>query len=184
MTVTMQATPPPSAAIQIVGDRLVPSPIEVDFPGGTDGLPSLFMRIEVVDGVPRCTELTLRRSSEKGGREVRQKDLRMIELDSWVETFVAVFSSEITVNSGGRVTAVYSGDEESLRRVMKTIRNVRKGGRRPLTEERKRRVAELYNAHDQGGIEAVEIAFTVSRSTAARYIKAAREAGLIEKRVS
>lgn len=67
----------------IVGDRLwVPPIIEVEFPG-TDGQPAFFMVIEVIEGVPRCTELTLRR--HEGGREIRQRDLRAIELDSWIE---------------------------------------------------------------------------------------------------
>ena len=50
-----------------------------------------------------------------------------------------------------------------------------------MSASRKRRVAEIYNAHETGGIEAIERAFSVSRSTAIRYIRAAREADLIEK---
>jgi hypothetical protein len=166
----------------VVGDRLVPSPIEVDFPSA-DGQPSLYLIIEVLDGVPRCTEITFKRSG--GGREVRDKDLRAIPkdqgLDSWIEAFVAICSGEIVNSEPGEIAAIFGG-EESVRAGMRTIRDVRKGSRRPLTDERKQRVAQVYNANDVGGIEAVERAFTVSRSTAIRYIKAAREAGLIEKR--
>ena len=174
----------PMTGGHVVGDRFVPSPIEVDFPSA-DGEPSLYMLIEVIEGVPRCTEVTFRRT--EGGREIRDKDLRAISkdegLDSWIETFVALCSGEIVERGPEGGSAVYGG-EDRIKAGMKTIRDVRKGSRRPLTGERKQRVADVYNAHETGGIEAVEAAFTVSRSTAIRYIKAAREAGLIEKRES
>lgn len=168
----------------VVGDRFVPPVIEVDFPG-VDGEPSLDMLIEVVDGVPRCTEITIKRT--EGGREVRDKDLRAISkaegLDTWVETFVALCSGQIVENDDpDMTTALFSSGEDHVTAGIKTIRDARKGSRRRLTDERKQRVADVYNAHESGGIDAVETAFAVSRATAVRYIKAAREAGLIEKR--
>ncbi len=171
-----RVTSPIDASSQRVGDRIVPSPIEVDLPG-VDGQPQYNMRIEVLDGVPRCTEVAIKRI--EGGREVRQKDLRAVELESLVETFVAVCCFEPIGEAGVGISV---STEEGVRAGMRTIREIRKGSRRPLTGERKRRIADVYNAQETGGIEAVERAFTVSRSTAARYIKAAREAGLIEKR--
>lgn len=166
---------------EIIGDRWVPNTIEVDFPGADGGV-SLYMLIEVVDGVPRCTELTLKRVDE--GREVRQKDLRAIELDSWIEAFVARCSDQLQTSEDGQVSAIHRGDEREVIDGMKTIREVRRGSRRAMTDARKRRVADVYNARESGRIEAVEAAFAVSRSTAIRYIKAARDAGLIEKRKS
>ena len=174
----------PMASGEVVGDRLVPTPIEVDLPGA-DGQPALFMRIEVIEGVPRCTEVTVR--STDGGREVRSKDLRAIleeGLDSWVEVFVSLCSAEITERTGEHLAAVHRSGEEAVRKGMRTIRDVRKGSRRPMTGERRQRVADVYNAQESGGIEAVEAAFAVSRSTAVRYIRAARDAGLIESRKS
>lgn len=172
----------PMTGGHVVGDRFVPSPIEVDFPGA-DGEPSLYMLIEVVDGVPRCTEVTFRRT--EGGREVRDKDLRAIPkdegLDSWIETFVAVCSGEIVERGPHGGSAVYGG-EARVRAGMKTIRDARKGSRRPMTAQRLERVADTYNAQETGGIEAVAAAFGVSRATAVRYIRAARDAGLIEER--
>ncbi len=92
----------PMTGGHVVGDRYVPSPIEVDFPGA-DGQPSLYMLIEVIDGVPRCTEVTFK--SAEGGREIRDKDLRAISkgegLDSWIETFVAL-CSERDCRAGSR----------------------------------------------------------------------------------
>jgi len=168
----------------VVGDRLVPPVIEVDFPGA-DGQPSLYMLIEMIDGVPRCTEITFKRTED--GREIRDKDIRAISkaegLDAWIETFVTLCSGELVPSEkAGQVTAVYRSDPNTVRTGMRAIRDVRKGSRRPLTPDRKQRVADVYNAQESGGIEAVEAAFSVSRSTAVRYIRAAREAGLIESR--
>ena len=165
----------------VVGDRVVPPQIEVDLPG-VDGQPSLFMLIEVIDGVPRCTELTIKRTTD--GREVRQKDLRAVELDSWIETFVALCSTEIVETKDGTVTSVMRVDQASVDKGIRTIRDARKGSRRPMNDARRKRVADIYNAHESGGIEAVQAAFSVSRSTAVRYINAARDAELIEKRIN
>lgn len=56
-------------------------------------------------------------------------------------------------------------------------------GKRPrMTEERLLRVAEIYTRNKENGLKAVERAFQVSQATAARYVKQAREAGLIEDR--
>ncbi len=164
---------------EVVGDRLVPSPIEVDLPGA-DGQPQLEMVIEVIDGVPRCTELTLRRN--EGGREIRPRDLKAINLEDFVETFVSLMSSEIVEREAGKISSVVRGDETSIRAGMRTVRAARKGSRRPMTDERKQEVAQIYNAADLYGLEDVQDRFRVSRSTAARYVKAARDAGLIERR--
>jgi len=135
------------------------------------------MIIEVVDGVPRCTELTFTRF--EGGREIRQRDLRAVELDAWIESIVGMCAGRLTESPDGVLSYNIDFDFQAG---MKAIRDVRKGSRRTLTDARKQKVAELYNTHETGGIEAVMKAFGVSRSTAIRYIKATRESGLIEKR--
>lgn len=165
---------------EVVGDRLVPEQVEVLLPGA-DGQPGLEMFIEVIDGVPRCTELLLKRS--EGGREIRPSDLRRIDLETFIESFVGMVSPEIVeVDDKGGGKAVIRPGEEFVREGARVVRQSRKGSRRPMTDDRKQRVADVYNAHESGGIEAVELAFSVSRSTAIRYINAARDAGLIEKR--
>ena len=58
-------------------------------PRGTEGQPSLYMVLEVLEGVPRCTELTLKRNG--GGRGTEGKTWA-VDLDSWIETFVSLCS--------------------------------------------------------------------------------------------
>ena len=98
-----------------VGDRLVPRLIEVDFPGG-DGQPSFFGLIEVIDGVPRWTELTLKRIQD--GREIRERDLRAVNLDEWLDAFVSSLSGEIREREDGVEEAVYRTGEASIRQGM------------------------------------------------------------------
>ena len=159
-----------------VGDRLVPKRIDVELPGA-DGQPRLEMTIEVINGAPRCTMLKMERNDE--GLEIRQRDLRQISLEEWVESFVALMAAEVVESDDGSISAIYDGSPEQAKDGMRAIRDARKGSRRPMTDERKKRVAETYNAQSIGGLEAVEAAFGVSRATAARYVRQAREAGLI-----
>ena len=162
-----------------VGDRLVPPVIEVEL-DGVDGQPALSMLVEVIDKVPRCTEISIKRSPN--GREVREKDLRAVDLELWVETFVSWCSTELIEQdfATGEWSGTWPNNEDSLRRGINTIRDVRKGSRRRMTPARLQRVAVAYNAQTTGGIEAVQLAFGVSRSTAIRYVRYARAADLIE----
>lgn len=162
-----------------VGDRRVPKQMKALF-SGAEGQPSLILFIEVINGVPRLTSLHIDRVD--GGRELRQKDLRALaDLDSWVEAIVARCCTRILEerDEGDRVTVV-SVMDGSMRDSMRVISAARRGSRRALTGDVLRRIADTYNAADHYGLEDVQQVFEVSRSTAARYIRAAREAGLIE----
>lgn len=161
----------------IIGDRLVPSPIEIDFPGG-GGQPALFMRIEVLDNVPRLTEYKLTRI--ENGREIRAKDLEIVKVDDWIETFVAMASSVITKNEDGVLEAEFRAGPEHISQGAKAIGDARKNSRRPVKTSDFEEAAKIYNAQDTKGIEAVMAALNVSRSTAVRRIRKAKELGLIE----
>ncbi|MFE5342344.1 hypothetical protein ACFQ80_19120 [Isoptericola sp. NPDC056578] len=163
-----------------VGDRVVPPVIEAELLGKAYDAPAVHMVIQVLDGVPRCTELSLKRV--EGGREVRPGDLTAIKVEDWVENFVALCAGELRPSPPGVTVARFNSGPDAVLAGMKTIRDVRKGSRRPLTEARMARVAEVYNAQESGGIRAVELAFTVSRSTAQRHIRAAKKAGLIPEK--
>jgi hypothetical protein len=162
-----------------VGDRLVPSRIEAEVWQG-EGIPVVSLVMEVINEVPRCTELTVR--SGEGTREVRQKDLRSIELDSWVEILVANAAGQVTRTRDGMLSASWPIDPSAVQPGRRTIAESRKGSRRALTDALWRRVAGIYLSQDSLGLEAVEAAFGVSRSTAARYVRASREAGHIGPR--
>lgn len=168
-----------SFATEIVGDRVIPRQMEASLPGA-NGQPRLTLFIEVIGGVPRLTHLHLDQVDD--GREVRQKDLRILaSLDEWVEVIVARCSSRV-VDSGDESNVRASVVEGDIRPAMRVVGEARKRSRRAMTEDVKRRIADVYNAADRYGLEDVQAAFGVSRPTAARYIRAAREAGLIEEK--
>ena len=54
---------------------------------------------------------------------------------------------------------------------------------RKITDTLKRQVSDLYNAETTGGVAVIQGVLGVSKSTAIRYINAARAAGYIEPRL-
>lgn len=163
----------------IVGDRAVPPLIELHFPG-VDGQPSFDGRIEVIEGVPRWTDLRISRVPD--GREIRQRDLREVGLDEWIEIFVALSSGQVTQRDGSRMTVVQGSGDKDVSNGIRAVRKSREGSRRPLTDDRLKQVAEIYNSQEMGGAEAVGRAFGKSKSTALRWIDRATDAGYITDR--
>jgi hypothetical protein len=159
-----------------VGDRLVPRAIDVQLPSTSD-LPALAMRIEVRGGIPVCAELTFRAKDD--GRDIRTTDLRAVRLEEWIENIVAAVSAQVVDESTGVVTAAVDLSEDAHRAAVATVRAARRGGRRRVTDDLLRRVAETYREHLPSGrpVEAVRIAFGTSHRTAARYVQLARQAG-------
>ena len=168
----------------LVGDRAIPNQMELVFPG-PGGQPQMEALVEVIDGVPRLTEWRLVRSPD--GREIRQMDLRKVNVDGLVEQITASCAAPILGHDPEKDTVKLGlpgwGGPGVRQESAKFVSRSRQGSRRPMTAERKQRVADVYNAQETGGIEAVEIAFEVSRSTAKRYINAAKDAGLITRGV-
>lgn len=157
-----------------VGDRLLPRRIDVTFPSTVDDLPSLTMVVEVREGIPQCTEVTIRSSST--GREVRSVDLRAARLEDWLET----------VTSGAAAAATEHGyviDDKTpaeLAADRKRVQYIRAGARRTITDDLLSQVAETYRAHaSDRPTEAVQVAFGTSSRTAARYVQQARERGFL-----
>ena len=162
--------------IALVGDRLVPKRTLVELPGA-DGQPRVDMTIDVINGVPRCSSLAF--THTEGGREIRQSDMRAVQVDEWIEAFVGLVSAQVVEHKDGSLHFIYDGTEEEARGGMKAAMEARKGSRRRMTDRRMTQIADAYNAHETGGLEAVQRTFGVSKATAARYVRQAREAGLI-----
>lgn len=161
-----------------VGDRLLPKSIEVVLPGG-GGQPRLTARLELIDKVPQCREITF--SSVEGGREIRQHDLRGISIADMVEGIYAGFSQKIIQEKDGVITAVEASGEIAYTEALKDIAAVRKGrGARKIDKQFLTEVAEVYRAHIDGRpTHAVQQAFNVGPSMAADYVARARQAGLL-----
>jgi len=164
-----------------VGDRFLPQRIDVHCPSA-EGQPGLRMALEVVDGRPQCRSITF--ESTDGGREVRQQDLRAIQVSQWVDDLFAAFAAEVVEEVDGVVTAInHSGEREHIRAV-RQVQDARKGrAARKIDDEFLRGVADLYraNAHTRPGgpTEAVAVAYGVGKRMAATYVQQARKLGLL-----
>ena len=163
-----------------IGDRAIPAVIEVVLPG-VDGQPRLEMTIDSSDGVPRCVDLTITRVD--GGREVRTTDTRAVAIEDWIEAIVSATADRIEDRDDGTVTIISSSKSDvEIREAVSLIRTARRADRRTMNDELLARVAEVYTAQASKGVEAVQAAFGTSYRTAARYVKGARDEGLIPGR--
>jgi len=169
-----------------VGDRAIPQRIDVTLPSTADKWPSLQMTIEVRDGAPHCTELTMRAHPE--GREVRGVDIRAVRLEDWVDNVTSEAAMDVVTAEDGSMifrrslASVMNGGkaEQEFREARKAMRNARSGARRTVTDDLLRQVADIYrlNVTDRP-VEAVQGAFGTSHRTAARYVQTARDKGFL-----
>jgi Family of unknown function (DUF6214) len=147
-----------------VGNRQVPQTIVVSIRGGSNQ-PDYQMKIEVRRGVPQWTEVTLR--ARPYGAEVRDKDLSVVRLDTWLQQIVAMVST-----IGGSKP---QNDQKALTDIGLAMK-----GRPRISREHLKEVAEIYRAHiDSNPTEKVAAAFGKDRRTAGRYVRQARDAGLL-----
>jgi hypothetical protein len=162
-------------AYAIVGDRKIPAEIFVHVQGGLSE-PDFSMKIEVRQGIPVCTEVTL--TARPDGPEVRDKDLKYLHLSDWLENIVA----RASMKSGGVPDdpATWGwGKPVKDSTALADIRRVR-SGRSRMSRERLEKVADVYRQHvDARPTEAVARAFGVEHRTAARYVQQARAADLL-----
>jgi hypothetical protein len=167
----------------LVEDRLVPEWVNFKLIRGL-GDPIIIGRIEIRSDVPQCVKLAL--IADNRGREIRQSDLRAIEINSLVIDLMAVFSihvdqsdPDVTVFRGGAPgTDGPGGTYTAARRFME---RQRKGpGLRDITPELLERVAEVYRANiDHAPTEAVAKTFGVKSRMASTYVQRARAAGFL-----
>jgi hypothetical protein len=162
-----------------VGDRVVPRSIEVFAVGGAESTePILRLLITIVDGVPRCSLLSLERRDS--GRGIQGSDLRAIRLDDWVEEIVAAASWHVRSVENGEVHAAASDDEQAMAAARRAVREMQRSARRKMTPELLAKVAKVYRDDKTGKpSKEVEKAFGVSKRTAARWVSLARKDNLL-----
>jgi hypothetical protein len=163
----------------MVGDRVVPRSIEVFAVGGAESIePVLRLLITIVDGVPRCSLLSLER--RENGRGIQGSDLRAIRLDDWVEEIVAAASWHVRSVEDGQVHATASDDDQAIAAARRAVREMQRSARRKMTPELLAKVARVYRDDKTGKpTQEVEKAFGVSPRTAARWVSLARKEDLL-----
>ncbi len=125
---------------------------------------------EVIDGVPECTELTIRRAD---GQPLAAKNLRSLPLSKWLRHAVATQSFHRST-PGSPIYGLESSDEQR-REVLEKLPS----GRIRVNDVLLRRVADIYERAESAPTKAVQDEFLVSRSQASRYVRAARDKGFL-----
>lgn len=127
---------------------------------------------EVRNGVPVCASFTLQSDSQQG---VRTKDFTSVRLDD-LRQDVFAYGGVFAPNPDGGYVRVFraAGDQHNRAGVR------RASNRRRITPDVLARVAEIYSsAPERGRTRAVQSELNCQERQAFRYIRAARDAGLI-----
>jgi len=147
---------------------------------GNHNRPACEIVFEIRHGAPACVSVFL--SSADDESPVRTKDLKEIHLEKLrddVYAYVGVWRPNPNAPKGRRGW-VHERGGDSYQRDRKAVeRAVQR--RRRITPEFLNRVAELHNNARPGGrLDTVKAAFNVEERQALRYIRLARERGLIK----
>ena len=163
-------------------DRLVPEWAEFKLSQGP-GNPTIQARVELREGVPQCVALAF--TSGEGDREIRQSDLRSIELTSLVVDLMAVTSLRVDRSDQNknlvRLTLGFGKDGDPAAAARRFIERQRRGpGLRDITPELLQRVATVYRENvSHAPTQAVGKAFGVKSRMASTYVQRARERGFL-----
>lgn len=152
--------------------------VRVIYFGGLER-PDVAMTFEVRDGYPLCSALEVRSRQDERGVSMIDLPPGGRDLDFWRRLAFKTVRQCMIVDSNGSVSfrLIPSTSEE--------IDRIPTGNKRvstKMTPERLSTIADIYSSNIQNGLKAVAEAFQVSEATASRYVKQAREAGLIEDR--
>jgi hypothetical protein len=149
---------------------------------GYDG-PDLFARIEVRNGKPELVRLEW--SSNQYQREIRQRDLRSLEVSGLVDVLYAGLTFHADSDTGAvrrGLGETAGGDHPPAFYVAQRFiaRQRRPEGYRKITPELLKGVAEVYRRHIDGApTQAVAKTFGVKPRMASVYVDRARKAGLL-----
>lgn len=135
--------------------------------------PNLLVEFEVRDGVPVCRRVVFEATAD--GREVRTSDLRRLRVEDLLE--------DATTNVAHREDSEgeYYRNFQEWRDVVRAVRSKRRDGRRRISDDVLREVAEVYRANvEQYPTRAVaDHLGGVADRTARLYVRRARDAGFL-----
>ncbi len=152
------------------GDEGLYLPRAYDFLVDDPGCPLLVeVRAEVVHGRPRCTELRCRQRPD--GPEVTNDGMRHAAVKRYLRISPSLFAVR-TDPAGSFLEPTDGTDVDALVRAERVRR-------RPRTDELLAEVAEVYNGADAAPTRAVMRRWDVSKATANRWVRQAKEDGLI-----
>ncbi len=163
-----------------VGDRGLPKRFTLTVTNDEDSPhPDLRLDFAVRDGVPECRGVNDESTTDRR-RPVQVFDLRSIKIDDWLEYAVSRVANVVVSSEGGVVSMVDTIDPAEIERTVKLVRRVRSEGRRTVTDEFLREVAELYRSNiDNNPTEVIAKRFDKTPRSARSYVQQARARGFL-----
>lgn len=159
--------------------RLLPAWVEFEFFGRDE--PDFHCRIELRDDVPRVVEWGWR--ARENQTEIRQKHLRASEVSDIADLVYGMWAIEFHDtwrDKPGTLLNNFPGDDEDQTRRIRGFLQDLRAGRRRVSAELLRQVAEVYRANfDAAPTEAVARTFGVKQRMAHEYVRRARERGFL-----
>lgn len=155
------------------GGMLLPRRFEASFPDSRGG-PELRLRIEMRGGIPQVRQVLL--GCVPDGREVRQSDVRSVDIDLYLEVACQLAALHVTdeLDAGG-IMAAHSGAPGDLATVARSVSRARRNTRRQIPDDKLHQVAEVYRANPRRPTAAVAERFGIALRTASLYVQRARE---------
>ncbi len=156
-----------------IGKAALPSPFTARFEFEDDHTVELDIAVEAE--TPICEAIRIERNPARPS--LTGAELRRLPLRSWVTMATAQAAQTPSTEHKGASSPASEEDTKQLwGQVEQRVR------RRTITDDFLREIAAAYRLHrDHNPRDAVADQFTVSLSTAARYVKLARERGFLGK---
>lgn len=166
-----------SNAAKYVAGHLMPLWVEATISPPLE--PVVRCRIELIDDVPRVTELSF--TSPPGHREVKQKDLRDVVLSDVVDEVYGMWVIEVDLSTPGQLELIGAVDGHQLvPEIRRFLDGRRTSGKRRIDTALLTEVARVYRENvDHAPTEAVARTFGVKHRMASNYVSKARERGLL-----
>jgi hypothetical protein len=170
-----------SSEFEVMEDRWLPTWLDLTVTGYD--APDLYARIEVRDGVPEVVALSWF-SSKPGQREIKQKDLRVMQVAPLLDELYSGFVMHLDRENKKLIIAV-SGeyaergeDPPAFHAARRFVEQLRNGpGHRAITPEFLKSVADVYRRNiDHAPTQAVARTFGVKARMASAYVDRARQA--------
>jgi hypothetical protein len=158
-----------------IGDHRLPEKMTYTHPGG-DTQPGCVIEIQVwAGGVPVCARVELLAKPDTNV-QVRSKHLK--DLAGMVDPVIEMAGVRFGFSRNGptRWGLASPGSLDEQRGRLRSVRSAR----RKITPAFLERVASTYQTAPTPKLESVAVAFGCSERSAARYVTAAREAGLLD----
>ena len=166
--------------VRVGDDREMPGEFVVVFqPRREVDEPIVEIHFAVIDGVPQCRAVVA--SAIKGKRELRASDLRALPVEDILENVSAQLAEQLTTGDEGTERRVRRPLVDEWRRgSISAIRGARRQGRRRVTDDALREVADVYRANLDGNpTDAVRAHLGVADRTARLWVRRARDAGFL-----